>query len=243
MTAYPRYLIIFTLTALLFLGCGTGADTDSAKTGEPEDPDYWVQRAKEEQEVGALQEAVDMLNRVLQKHPDHTGAHHRLGAVYAEWDKRKEAVAAYEKTLKLDAGHLDARLGLAEVLGKMNQNEAAAEQYILATQTRPDDAGLHFKIALEYWYAQKLAESAEYYRKTIAIEPEHVQAHLNLISVYERLQEWDKALEEVAVASKLGKEKNDAHAVSIADRKRQRIEQRMHLTAREMDRKTLPPFN
>ncbi len=243
MSPIVRCLIPLVCFAWIFLGCGDGPDTENAQTSEPEDPAYWVQRAQEEQELGALAEAVDILNRVLQKHPDHVAAHHRLGAVYEEWDKRKEAVAAYEKTLKLDADHLDARLGLASVYGKMNRNVAAAKEYIKAAQNRPGDAALHFKIALEYWYAQKLTESAEYYRKVIAIDPGHIQAHLNLISVYERMEDWDKALEEVEIALKLGEETNDAHAISIANRKRPRLEERRHFTAQDMERKTKPPFN
>ena len=99
-----------------------------------------------------------------------------------------------------------------------------------------------FKIALQYWFLQKLPETAEYYGKAIAIDPEYLQAHLNLASVYERMKLWDKALKEVAISLHLAKKNQDEHTVSVANNKLTLFKGRMNMTEEDYLRKTQPPF-
>ena len=101
----------------------------------------------------------------------------------------------------------------------------------------PDDPKIHFQLALQYWYVQHLEECAEAYRKVIALEPNHVQAHLNIASVYERLKDWDNALKEIAISRQLGKETGNSQAVAIADNKLKFFKGRMNMTEAEWKRK------
>ncbi|WNG39081.1 tetratricopeptide repeat protein [Archangium violaceum] len=59
--------------------------------------------------------AIDTLNRVLQKKPELTKAHHALGDLYQAGGKADEAVKAYEAALKADATHLISAVELASV--------------------------------------------------------------------------------------------------------------------------------
>jgi lipopolysaccharide biosynthesis regulator YciM len=77
----------------------------------------------------------------------------------------------------------------------------------------------------------------------IEIDPKHLQAHLNLISVYERMKNWGKAIEEIEIVKWLAGETQNQPAMSIAERKLKFIKGRMNLTEEEMKRKTEPPFN
>jgi tetratricopeptide (TPR) repeat protein len=67
-------------------------------------------------------------------------------------------------------------------------NDLAVEKYLKVSETRNGDPDIHFKIALEYWYLQDTPKMAQYYSKVIEINPNHLQAYLNLISVYERIK-------------------------------------------------------
>ncbi|MEE2987524.1 MAG: tetratricopeptide repeat protein, partial [Nitrospinota bacterium] len=82
-----------------------------------------------------------------------------------------------------------------------------------------------------------------HYRKVIEIDPNHLQAHLNLGSVYERMKNWEKVLEEIEIAQKIGKETGNPQALSIAERKLKFFKGRMNMTANKMNRKTQPPFD
>ena len=90
---------------------------------------------------------------------------------------------------------------------------------------------------------QNFEKSREYYKKVLEIDPEHIQTHLNLISVYENLEKWKKAIREIEISRKLGEEKNDSQAISIAERKKKFIIGRMNFTEEDYQRKTQPPFD
>ncbi|MEE9259346.1 MAG: tetratricopeptide repeat protein [Nitrospinaceae bacterium] len=236
-------------TLLLCLGlflAGCGGNGESLEEGtipvESSDPGGLTQAAVEKQKIGAFEEAVEILNRALAMDANFGPAHYRMGAVYEEWDKRREAAAAYKKALAIDPANVEARLGLGSVYSKLSRNNLAVEEYKKVAEARPDDPEIPFKIALEYWFIQKLPETAEHYLKVIEIDPDHMQAHLNLASVYERMKEWDKAVEQIDIALRMGKEKGNVQAISIAESKLAFIKGRMNMSEKEMDRKTQPPF-
>ncbi|GJL78918.1 MAG: hypothetical protein NPINA01_19070 [Nitrospinaceae bacterium] len=238
-----KFLFIICGLLLVLTGCGEDGPSDpSTVSKDSSDPRALMENAVKKQEIGAFQEAVELLDRALEIDPQWVAAHYRKGLVYEEWDQRPEAIQAYNKSLELEPSHKGARLGLGSVHSKSNRNDLAILEYQKVAKSHPDDPELLFKIALEYWYIQKLPESAEHYRRVIAINPDHMQAHLNLASVYERMKDWEKAIEEIEISRKLGEETNDKQAIAIADRKLPFIRGRMNLTDQDMSRKTQPPF-
>ncbi len=234
---------IFLLSFLLILAGCEGNVEDPVIPPGVTDPEELTQHAFQKQEIGAFEEAIEILNKALEIDPKFVPAHFRMGSVYEEWDQRKEAIAAYQQALSLNPNHLAARLGLASAYGKSFKNELAILEYEKAAKLKPTDPEIHFKIALEYWYLQKLPETAEHYRKVIAMNPDHLQAHLNLASVYERMKEWDKSLKEIAISLQLGKQTGNQQAVAIAENKLLFLKGRMNLTEAEMERRTKPPFH
>jgi len=227
---------------LLLAGCGE--IDDNAKTPiEPADPNTMIQMAVEKQRIGAYDEAIDILHRTLELDPQFVPAYTRMGLVYDEADQRKEAIKSFNKVLELEPKNLQARLGLGKVYSKMTRNDLAVAEFLKAESLQPNNTETLFKIALEYWYHQKNQEAAEYYQKVLVIDPDHAQAHLNLISVYEELKDWKNAIKEIEISKRLGKEKNDAQAIAIAERKKAFIKGRMNLTDEEYQRKTQPPFD
>ncbi len=242
----PKPVIqIFVLGICLVLagcdGSGNGGEEPVVPKGVT-DPAELTRRAFQKQEIGAYEEAIEILTKALEIDPKFIPAHYRRGLVYEEWDRRKEAAAAYQQALELDPKHLDARLGLASVYGKSFKNELAIMEFEKAAELKPKDPEIQFKIALEYWYLQKLPETAEHYRKVIALNPDHLQAHLNLASVYESMKEWDMALKEIAISRKLGKETGNQQAIAIAENKLLFLKGRVNFTDEDWKRKTTPPF-
>ncbi|MZH46959.1 MAG: tetratricopeptide repeat protein [Nitrospinae bacterium] len=233
-----RNFLAFSLL-VLFIGCGESEGPSS----QPESPQELIINATEKQRIGAFNEAVEILNQALKLSPDSVEAYYRMGRVHDEADNRDEAIAAFKKALQIEPDNLKARLGLGDVYSKMTRNDLAVAEFLKAEAQRPDDTELLFKIALEYWYDQKLNESAKYYQKILAIEPDHVQSHLNLISVYEKLKNWDKAIEEIEISKRLGRETNNDQAIAIAKRKLAFIKGRMGMSEKDYKRKTQPPFD
>jgi tetratricopeptide (TPR) repeat protein len=236
------FKILFLGLILILSGCEGNAEDPVVPSGVT-DPQKLTLLAFQKQEIGAFEEAIEILNKALETDPKFVPAYYRMGAVYQEWDQRKKAIGAYQQVLNIDPNHLDARMELASAYSKSKKNELAILEYKKAAELKSTDPEIHFKIALEYWYLQKLPETAEHYRKVIALSPDHLQAHLNLASVYEHMKQWDQSLKEIAISKQLGKQTGNEQAISIAENKLLFLKGRMNLTEEEMERRTTPPFN
>jgi tetratricopeptide (TPR) repeat protein len=231
-TASTLALLIF------FLGCGENSDPSSQTKNFEE----LILNATEKQRIGAYDEAIEFLHQGLKINPKSVVAYNQMGLIYSEADQRNDAINSFKKSLEMDPSNLQALLGLGEVYSKMTRNDLAVAEFLKAELLQPNDTELLFKIALEYWYNQKNEEAEKYYKKIIIINPDHIQTHLNLISVYEKLKNWEKALKEIEISKRLGRETNNDHAIAIAERKRGFIKGRIGMTAKEYKRKTQPPF-
>ena len=224
---------------VFFLGCGENSDLSS----QSKSPEELILSAAEKQRIGAYDEAIEDLRQMLKLDPESVAAYNQMGLIYSEADQRNDAINSFKKSLEMDPSNLQALLGLGEVYSKMTRNDLAVAVFLKAESLQPNDTELLFKIALEYWYNQKIEEAEKYYQKIIAINPDHIQTHLNLISVYEKLKNWEKALEEIEISKRLGRETNNDHAIAIAERKQSFIKGRMGMTAKDYKRKTQPPFD
>ena len=239
-------LNIFTTCVCLFLvGCGEpkNGEKEASASNHVKAPAELIKHAISRQEVGAYDEAIDILNQILKANSQYAPGYYQKGLVYEEWDKRQEALKAYKKAVEINPTYDDARLGLASLYGKSVLNDLAVEQLLKVAETRRNDPKLHFKIALEYWYLQDIPKSVEHYLRVIEINPEYLQAHLNLISVYERLKNWKEALEQIEIVKRLSRETQNEHAMSIGKNKLKFIKSRMNLTKQEIKRKSEPPFD
>ena len=188
-------------------------------------------------------EAIEILNVAIKIDPKFVPAYNQIGLILFEADKKNESVEAFKNAIAIDPKNLNSRLGLGKTYSMITRNDLAVEQYLIAADLKKNDPEILFKIALEYWYHQNLEKSKEYYNKVLEIDSSHTQAHLNLISVYERLEEWKKAIREIEISRQLGKEKKDSSVISIAERKKKFILGRMNLTEEEYQRKSQPPFD
>lgn len=228
---------------MLLGGCGSNVETIDGNGPVSKDPKVLLENAKEKQRIGAYDEAIEILETAIKIDSKFVPAHTQMGWVHFEAGKKNESVEAFKKAIAIDPENLNSRLGLGKTYSMLTRNDLAVEQYLKASEIKTNDAEIYFMTALEYWYGQNLEKAKEYYNKVLAVDPDHIQTHLNLISVYESLEDWKKAVREIEISRKLGKEKNDPAAVSIAERKKKFIVGRMNLTEEEYQRKTQPPFD
>ena len=243
MTAKIEMVFLFTL--IMLMACDNNLETskDTQPAALSNDPKVLLENSKEKQRIGAYDEAIEILNVAIKIDPKFVPAYNQIGMILFEADKKNESVEAFKNAIAIDPENLNSRLGLAKTYSMITRNDLAVEQYLKAADLKKNDPAILFKIALEYWYHQNLEKSKEYYNKVLEIDSSHTQAHLNLISVYERLEEWKKAIREIEISRQLGKEKKDSSVISIAERKKKFILGRMNLTEEEYQRKSQPPFD
>jgi len=207
------------------------------------DPKVLLENAKEKQRIGAYDEAIEILNVAVKIDAKFVPAYNQMGLIFFESDRKDESVVVFKKAMAIDPENLQTRLGLGETYSMLTRNDLAVVQFLKAAKIKKNDPQILFKIALEYWYHQNLEKCKEYYNKVLAIEPNHVQVHLNLISVYERIKDWRHAIKEIEISKRLGEENNDSTTISIAERKKKFIIGRMNLTEEEYIKKSQPPFD
>ena len=242
MTAKIEMVFLFTL--IMLMACDSNIETnEDIQPVLSNDPKVLLENSKEKQRIGAYDEALEILNVAIKIDPKFVPAYNQIGLILFEADKKNESVEAFKNAIAIDPENLNSRLGLAKTYSMITRNDLAVEQYLKAADLKKNDPEILFKIALEYWYHQNLKKSKEYYNKVLDIDPSHIQTHLNLISVYESLEEWKKAIREIEIARQIGKEKNDSSVISIAERKKKFILGRMNLTEEEYQRKSQPPFD
>ena len=237
--------MIFLCAFMMLIACDSIIETteDVQSADLSKDPKVLLENSKEKQRIGAYDEAIEILNMAVKIDPKFVPAYNQMGLILFEADKKDESVEAFKNAIAIDPENLNSRLGLGKTYSMITRNDLAVEQYLKAADLKKNDPEILFKIALEYWYHQNLEKSKKYYNKVLEIDSSHIQTHLNLISVYESLEEWKKAIREIEVARQLGKEKNDSSVVSIAERKKKFILGRMNLTEEEYQRKSQPPFD
>ena len=237
--------MIFLCAFMMLTACDSIIETteDVQSADLSKDPKVLLENSKEKQRIGAYDEAIEILNVAVKIDPKFVPAYNQMGLILFEADKKDESIEAFKNAIAIDPENLNSRLGLGKTYSMITRNDLAVEQYLIAADLKKNDPKILFKIALEYWYHQNLEKSKEYYNKVLEIDSSHTQAHLNLISVYESLEEWKKAIREIEISRQLGKEKNDSSVISIAERKKKFILGRMNLTEEEYQRKSQPPFD
>ncbi len=238
-------LLLVCYSGLSLVGCDSPEDAvnDPANPATATDPASLVKSAEAKQTIGAFDSAIAELNRAITADPGFVPAYFLMGKVYNEAGQREQAVTAFQKTLELDPKHFPARMALASVFNKMGRDSLALTEYLAAVEVRPQDPEVYFKIALEYWYMQQLENCAEAYRKVIELKSDHLQAHLNLASVYEAMKDWDPALREIGLSIQLAQSTGNTQAVSIAENKLKFFKGRANMTEADILEKTSPPFN
>jgi len=87
-------------------------------------------------------EAIEWSQKALDKSPGDPGAHERLAERYAEMQRTDDAIASYEKVVKLDARNTKARFALARLYQQTSQPLKAAELYRGILRTSNDDEAI-----------------------------------------------------------------------------------------------------
>ena len=147
---------------------------------------------------------------ILRDRPDTPQAWYGLGRVQAAKGDRTAAIDSYAKACDLFPQYGPAHFALATELKKSDRN-AEAERHLTAYKTNPtaepplDDplfrrinqlnnsAQAHLQRGAELERSGNLPEAIREHEAALAVDPENVQAHTNLISLYARANQPEKA--------------------------------------------------
>jgi tetratricopeptide (TPR) repeat protein len=138
--------------------------------------------------------AVTHLERAVSLYPEWGAAHYALALSYRALGRREEAQRALERHAQYGA------------------RWPAIGDPVLATVTAlRDDAGTNLQKGLKLAEAGNLAGAIAAHEAALVQDPTIAQAHVNLISLYGRTQQWEKAEQHFAAAVALGFNLDQVH--------------------------------
>ncbi len=139
-------------------------------------------------------------------------AYHNLGIVLRNQGRAAEAVAQYEKALRIDPEFADAHNDLGSALYEIGRREEAVTHYQQALRIKPEFAEAHFNWGVALAQTGQIREAMGHYEQALRINPEFAEAHNNLgIALYQAGQR-DAAMEHYQQALRFKPDFAEAHA-------------------------------
>lgn len=138
--------------------------------------------------------AIDMFKQALRQNPENISTIGYLAVSYQETKKYNESKAAYEKVfvLKPDAHFL--RLGYADLLRDMNDNDNAITQYNTYIKTYPQDISAYTKLGMVYKNSAKYDDAITTFKKVLELDPTDTSAERAIGEVYHAKGDYINAL-------------------------------------------------
>lgn len=194
-------------------------------------PDYLPARLKLAESLlasGHPQESSQLYQAITKQRPELAEAHYGLGRAYAALGDATAAAASYLAACELFPPYGSAHYALALAYRKMSDTANARQHFKAFEQNRTTVPALedplrvavnelnlgavgHIRRGASMEQAGRIAEAITEQQKALQVNPRAVQAHINLISLYGRLDQMDKALEHYRTAITLNPKQADSH--------------------------------
>jgi predicted O-linked N-acetylglucosamine transferase (SPINDLY family) len=107
--------------------------------------------------------------------------HFERGNLLLAQDKFEQAIAAYERAVKIRPDFAEALHNLGTALSKLGDPASAAACYIRALQIAPDSAPAHNNLGCALILLGQLSAAISHYKQAIALHPEGPSAYANLV--------------------------------------------------------------
>jgi len=178
--------------------------------------------------IGRWEESRTIYRAVSTAHPESAEAHYGLGRVSATQGDVTAATTSYLKSVELFPQYGAAHYALALVYRKLGDEARYQPQFRLYEQNRtsvpPLDDPLrsavtrlnmgsvaHIRRGADLERAGKIAEAIAEQQEALRVDPKAVQAHINLISLYGRLDQYEPAAEHYRAGIDLDRNQADLH--------------------------------
>jgi len=139
-----------------------------------------IQSAFAHHKNGRFDQAEQIYNKILKKHPDNFDAIHMLGVLYFQRGKLGHAKQCIERAVALNRSNAIAHFNLGNVLFQMGGLDDAILSYQEVIKLNPQFYEAHFNIGNAYREKGEYDSAIHFYQSTAQLNPHHVDAHYNL---------------------------------------------------------------
>lgn len=142
----------------------------------------------------AHQEALEILNNILEKNPYNEIAWLESGKQYLNLNQEEEALSAFEFAIISEDTFTGAYIEKAKLLEKMGRINQAIENYELAARIQDPSAYLYIRIASCHQHLGNHQLALQHFKKGINEDPSYETAWTGIIDFYIAQQNSTKAL-------------------------------------------------
>ena len=138
-------------------------------------------------QLGRLNEATQIGEEAVDRWPHDPQLQHWLGLAYFKAGKTGEALAALQRSEKLDSTRFDIHFDLALVLLQQNQSGEAAEELERAVKLQPSRALAHVLLGRAYQNTNRTLLAVEQFQTALHADPNTPLGHYHLGFAYASL--------------------------------------------------------
>ena len=139
----------------------------------------------------------------LSKNPECWLAHNYLGAALAAGGQMEEAIAEYQKAVRINPNFAEGRNNLGDALYKNGQLDESMAEYEKVIAMAPNFAEAHYNLANALVKKGQVDEAIAQYQQALQIRPNYVQAHNNLGIVLCQKGRFDEGMAHLEQALRL----------------------------------------
>ncbi|MGH9340538.1 MAG: tetratricopeptide repeat protein [Acidobacteriota bacterium] len=195
------------------------------------DPNYvpaWLKLVGSLLQLEQFEEAATICQAILREYPQAAVAHYGLGRVKAQQGNLEEAVSHYLKACELHPGFGASHYALGLAYRDLGNNAKAREHLSLyqqnklgwpsaedplwtAVQQLKSGPLHHLKLAIDLANENRLEQSIREHQKALELDPNLLQAHVNLSNLQGRLGNWKEAEKHYQAAAAINPNLPDLH--------------------------------
>jgi len=154
------------------------------------------------QKAGDNASAIKVLKQALAQGRVSPEIHFALGLSYFNMGNFSQAVASFQRSVKLQPNFYRAHFDLGRALARLSRFDEAMKAYKQTLAVTPDFYSAHYEIALLLSGQQQMVAAVRHLQETVRIQPGHSDAHYQLGKIYlqqnqrgEAAAEFEKAIQ------------------------------------------------
>jgi tetratricopeptide (TPR) repeat protein len=151
--------------------------------------------ANQLQAQGRLQEAEQLLRRILQQQPQHAHALHLLGVIAYQVGQLQPAAELVQRAIALDGQVALFHANMCEIFRQLKQADLAVAHGERATALDPSMAMAHSNLGIAYFDRKEYDRAEACQQRALALAPDFAAALNNLGSIWRERGDHGKALD------------------------------------------------
>lgn len=129
------------------------------------------QRALELEQQGALREAIEAYQQVIEADPGFAGAFVNLGTIYFNARELNKAAEYYHQAIAADPDYALAHFNLGNLYDELGDRAKSLFEYQTALRLDPNYADAHYNIALLYQAASQPLRAVHHWKTYLKLDP------------------------------------------------------------------------